>query len=180
MPSILETRQLILRPVEERDLDQIQREFAQWEIVRYLAAQVPWPYPADGAVTWYRTMVEPQTARGEGWYWTMRPKVEPEVVAGVISLLVGEETNRGFWVARRWQRRGFASEAADAVTDFWFDVLGFPRLRVPKAADNLPSRRISERQGMRVVATGEKDHVGGRMRSELWELTADEWHGRRR
>ena len=37
------------------------------------------------------------------------------------------------------------------------------------------SRRISEKQGMRVVWRGEKDYVGGSMECELWEITADEW-----
>jgi hypothetical protein len=35
------------------------------------------------------------------------------------------------------------TEACDAVTDYWFDVLREPVLRVPKAA-NGASRRISE------------------------------------
>jgi [ribosomal protein S5]-alanine N-acetyltransferase len=41
------------------------------------------------------------------------------------------------------------TEAADAVTDYWFDTLKFPVLRVPKAIANADSRRISEKQGIR-------------------------------
>ena len=44
------------------------------------------------------------------------------------------------------------TEASDAVTDFWFNTLKFPVLRVPKAIANTASRRISEKQGMRVIA----------------------------
>jgi hypothetical protein len=47
-------------------------------------------------------------------------------------------------------------------------------LRVPKAAANAPSRRISERQGLRVIAAGERDFVCGRLPFELWEITAAE------
>ena len=46
------------------------------------------------------------------------------------------------------------TEAVEAVTDYWFPVLGFPVLRVPKAVANTASRRISEKIGMRVVSTG--------------------------
>ena len=35
------------------------------------------------------------------------------------------------------------TEAADAVTDYWFNTLKFPVLRVPKAAANIASRRVS-------------------------------------
>jgi ribosomal-protein-alanine N-acetyltransferase len=66
-------------------------------------------------------------------------------------------------------------EAADAVTDYWFEVLKFPLLRVPKAVGNRGSRRISEKQGMRVVAVVERDFVSGRFPSEIWEITVEEW-----
>jgi ribosomal-protein-alanine N-acetyltransferase len=61
------------------------------------------------------------------------------------------------------------------VNDYWFDVLGFPVLRAPKAIANIGSRRISEKTGMRLVERLEREYVSGRMPSEIWEITADEW-----
>jgi len=72
------------------------------------------------------------------------------------------------------------SEACEVVTDYWFDVLNVPVLRVPKAIANTASRRISEKQGMRVIAVEERDYVSGRLPSELWEITAEEWHAYKR
>ena len=73
------------------------------------------------------------------------------------------------------------TEAVIAVNDFWFDVLGFSLMRIPKAIANTASRRISEKTGMRVVGT-KPDHafVCGQLPAEIWELTADEWHAFRR
>jgi RimJ/RimL family protein N-acetyltransferase len=71
------------------------------------------------------------------------------------------------------------TEAAEAVTDYWFDVLKFPVLRVPKAVDNLASRRISEKHRMRVVATETRHYVSGPALSEIWEITAEEWRAQR-
>ncbi len=48
---LLETRRLMLRPLSRQDVPAIQRRFPKWEVVRYLAARVPWPYPSDGAAT---------------------------------------------------------------------------------------------------------------------------------
>jgi [ribosomal protein S5]-alanine N-acetyltransferase len=70
-------------------------------------------------------------------------------------------------------------EASDAATDFWFNTLKFPVLRAPKAIVNVASRRISEKQGMRLVATEERDYVSGRLPSEIWEITAEEWRARK-
>ncbi|HEV2221397.1 MAG TPA: GNAT family N-acetyltransferase [Candidatus Acidoferrales bacterium] len=175
----LETPRLLLRPLELADAPQIQVLFPQWEIVRYLRNAIPWPYPADGALQYVRDVALPAIARGEAWHWTLRLTIEPEQVIGFISLIKGETENRGFWMSPPWQGRGLMSEACDAVTDYWFNVLKFPVLRVPKAVANRASRRISEKQGMRVVVTEERDYVGGRFATEIWQITAEEWHGRR-
>lgn len=178
--TALETSRLWLRPLELGDAAQTQILFPQWEVVRFLTKAVPWPYPADGAETYYRDVALPAMERGDAWHWTLRLKTNPEQLIGCISLLRAEEENRGFWLGLPWQRQGLMSEACESVTDFWFNVLGFSVLRVPKAISNIASRRISEKQGMRVIATVERDYVGGRFPAEIWEITAEEWNGRRR
>jgi len=179
MIPTLETPRLLLRPLSIEDADQVQELFPQWEIVRHLNALVPWPYPSDGAYTFFRDVALPSVARGEQWIWTLRPKTDPDRVIGSISLMRSDSENRGFWLGLPWHGQGLMTEAADAVTDFWFDTLGFPVLRVPKAVANVASRRVSEKQGMRVIATVDRDYVSGRCRAEIWEITAVEWRARR-
>ena len=179
MTPELETARLVLRPLELADAEQTQVLFPQWEIVRYLANRVPWPYPADGARTFYRDHTLPAVERGEEWAWTLRLKSNPGQMIGSISLMKSENNNRGFWIGLPWQRQGLISEASEGVNDYWFDTLRFPVLRVPKAAVNAASRRISEKNGMRVVATEEREYVSGRYLTEIWEITAEEWRVRR-
>jgi [ribosomal protein S5]-alanine N-acetyltransferase len=175
MTPTLETARLLLRPLELADADQIQLIFPQWEIVKYLANKVPWPYPPDGAITFLRDIALPAVERGDEWLWTIRRKEEPGALIGLITLAKNETENRGFWIAPQWQGRGLMSEACDAVTDYWFETLKFPVLRAPKAIANQASRRISEKQGMRIIASVERDYVSGRLPSETWEITAEEW-----
>jgi len=66
-----------------------------------------------------------------------------------------------------------------AVNAYWFDVLGFPRPRAPKAVANVASRRISEKTGMRLVVTFERDYVSGRLPAEIWKSTAAECRAKR-
>ncbi|HUV70720.1 MAG TPA: GNAT family N-acetyltransferase [Terracidiphilus sp.] len=174
------TERLILRPQEMGDAEQIQELFPQWEIVRFLMNRVPWPYPADGALDYIRDVAVPQMERGEAWHWTLRLGVAPERIIGSISLTRGEADNRGFWLGPEWRGQGLMSEACVWVNDFWFETLGFAVLRVSKAVGNIDSRRISERMGMRLVGYGEKDYVSGRLRSEIWEITAEEWRAWKR
>jgi RimJ/RimL family protein N-acetyltransferase len=179
----LETPRLILRPLELADAEQVQRIFPHWEIVKFLNRRTPWPFPADGAFTHIRDVILPATERGEEWHWSLRLKSDPGLLIGSISLRKREGHNRGFWLGMDWHGKGLMTEAVDAATDYWFDVLGFPVLRASKAVANVASRKISERSGMRVIATEETDYVGGRFPTEIWEITADEWRahrGRRR
>jgi|SRR5580704_10981000 ribosomal-protein-alanine N-acetyltransferase len=179
MTPPLETRRLLLRPAELADAEQTQILFPHWEIVRYLADVVPWPYPPNGAYRYYREMALPAVERGDAWHWSLRLKANPGQMIGFVSLVKGETTNRGFWIGQQWQRQGLMTEACDVVTEYWFNVLKFPVLRVPKAIANTASRRISERQGMRVIATEERGYVSGRFLSEIWEITAEEWNARK-
>jgi RimJ/RimL family protein N-acetyltransferase len=71
------------------------------------------------------------------------------------------------------------TEAVIAVNDYWFEVLGFPVLRAPKAVANAASRRISEKTGMRRIGIEERNLVSGRQLSEVWEITAEEWRARK-
>ena len=185
MVPVLETERLILRPISLEDAPQAQAIFPQWEIVRYLADKVPWPYPTDGALTFIRDIAIPAMERGDAWHWTIRLKTDPDRIIGAISLTRGAvglthgvESNRGFWLDPAFRRQGLMLEASRCVTDFWFNVLEMPLIRVSKAVDNMGSRRISEKQGMRMVAVEDRDYVSGRLPSEIWEITREEWLAR--
>lgn len=171
----LETRCLQLCPLRLEDAEQIQQLFPQWEVVRFLAGRVPWPYPEDGARTYIRDMALPAMERGDEWHWTLRLKSKPEQIIGCISLMKGDHQNRGFWLGLPWRGQGLMSEACDAVTDYWFEELRYLVLRAPKAVGNTASRRISVRQGMRLIAIEERQFVSGMLAAEIWEITAEEW-----
>lgn len=172
---VLATARLLLRPLQLADAEQTQQLFPQWEVVKFLNASVPWPYPPDGALSYVRDIALPAVARGDEWYWTLRLKDQPEKLIGLIGLKKGEQENRGFWLGPPWRGKGLMTEAVVAANDYWFDVLGFSFMRVLKAVANIESIRISEKTGMRRVSTAEREFVVGRLLAETWEMTAEEW-----
>lgn len=132
MFPVLTTFRLILRPLEMADVEQIQNVFPHWDVVRHLSKSVPWPYPPDGALRFCRDIAFPEMQRGEGWYWTLRLKSNPEQLIGCISLHKNETINRGFWMGPAWQKQGYMSEAADAATDTGLTCLAFRFCACPK------------------------------------------------
>jgi RimJ/RimL family protein N-acetyltransferase len=179
MVPILETARLILRPIELADALAVQELFPHWDIVRYMNAKIPWPYPADGALQFIRDVALPAMERGEQWVWAIRLKGGPSHLIGVINLSAAKDENRGFWLGLPWQGQGLMTEACEAVTGFWFAGLGRDRLRVSKAAANAASRRVSQRQGAQLIAVEERDYVAGRLAAEVWELTREDWNSHR-
>jgi RimJ/RimL family protein N-acetyltransferase len=176
---VLETQRLILRPLRLDDAPAIQRLFPHWEIVRCLLAACPWPYPEDGAETNVRDCLA-KMARGEQFYWTITLKGGGDELVGRIGLHpdTGDQEMRGFWLARHLWGRGLATEAAEAVTAYAFDTLGWPVLYVTNAATNLASHRIKEKQGFELVEVREGVFVEGVQPKEVWRLTADAWRAR--
>ena len=81
----LQTKRLLLRPLQLADAEQTQRLFPQWEIVKFLTSKVKWPYPAGRAFNYYRDEALPKIARGEEWQWTLRLKESPDSHIGVIG-----------------------------------------------------------------------------------------------
>ena len=147
-----------------------------------MAGYVPWPYPADGAERFIVDCALPAMAAGRQWHWALRRRAAPERTIGVITLMDGDGDgdNRGFWLDPVWQGQGLMREACEVVTDYWFDVLERPMLRMAKAVANTRSRGFSEKIGMRHVATEMRDLVGGREVCEIWEMTREEWAARAR
>lgn len=178
---ILETARLVLRPVELRDAPAIQRDFPDWELVKHLHAGIPWPYPQDGAIANIRDCLA-RRARGEKFFWVLTLKGGDDEAIGRIDLgpYDGETRDtRGFWLARRFWGRGLMTEAAEAVTGYAFEVLGWPFLYLNNAAENRASHRIKEKQGAEIVDVLPHPYMSGEGMRVTWILRREVWLARK-
>ncbi len=183
MPAtpVLHTPRLVLRPVRSKDAPVIQRRFPKWEVVRWLDAKVPWPYPADGATTFVGQCLQ-DMARGEKSHWAIVPRTGPADLIGMINLWPDDgsgQGQRGFWLDPEFHGKGLMTEAADRVTDYAFRKLGWPCLWLSNAQENHASRRIKEKQGARLVDLLIAQCVSGQVPQMLWLLTREDWLARR-
>jgi RimJ/RimL family protein N-acetyltransferase len=177
---ILITRRLILRPLEDRDAPAIQRLFPQWEVVRWLHAGVPWPYPQDGAQTNVALCLG-QRARGEKFHWAITLRGSDEL-RGRIDLWAFDGENRdirGFWLDPKLHGLGLMTEAANAVTGYAFETLEWPYLYLTNAVENRASARVKEKQGAVEVARERQAYVSGECDRQVWLLTREAWLARR-
>lgn len=176
MPPVLETDRLILRPPHPGDAEAYYRYFNDWEIVRYLGRGVPWPYTPAIAEEFITRMI----AEANPLFWVITKKdrgdKSDELIGAIEFFPEGDQGQRGFWLGREFQGQGLMTEAAIAATDYWFDGLKKPVLRLRNAVTNPASRRIKEKTGARFLAIVEKDYMDPDFtHAETWEITADDW-----
>jgi RimJ/RimL family protein N-acetyltransferase len=174
---VLETERLTLRPPRDSDVSAIQRGFSDWEVVRYLHGEVPWPYPPDGAAQHWPRMAG-EIERREKAHWAITLKGGDDALIGHIVLWADDgrnEDQRGFWLAREHWGRGLMTEAANRVVDYALVDLGWPHLWLNNAEVNVASHRVKEKQGAVIVNRSPRRYVYGEGTKITWVLTRDAW-----
>lgn len=178
---VFETERLILRGVTLEDEAAYKKNFVDYEVIRHLAAAVPWPYPENGVSDFIKNGILPQQGNGR-WVWGIFLKTNPSELIGVVDLWRdGKPENRGFWLAREHWGRGIMSEAVEPVMDHAFDELGFEKLVFANAVGNKASRRVKEKTGARLLYSEPAKFVDpAYTEHEIWELTKKAWGDFRR
>jgi ribosomal-protein-alanine N-acetyltransferase len=171
----IRTERLLLRPQQPADLDAIMELASRREVAA--TTFVPHPYSAAYARDWIRKSEEDRAAgRAHGFAIT---ELETGRLVGVVGLHVDAEHRRaeiGYWIGLPFWGRGFATEAALAVTDYGFETLELERIFGQHFAENPGSGRVLEKAGFsyegllrgHVLKWGERKDVAiyGLMRSD--------------
>ena len=170
------TRRLVLRELVASDIPAYEKHFINYEVIRYLTASVPWPYPADGVRKYVHMDILPHQG-SDRWVWTICLQEEPAELIGVIELLrQASPANRGFWLGQQFWGNGYMTEAIRPVTDYAFETLGFEKLIFANAVGNERSRRIKEKSGARLVRREAAQYVDPSLTErDVFELTKQEW-----
>jgi len=178
MPDSLELNgeRVCLRPVTMYDIPAYEKHFVDYEVIRHLTDNVPWPYPENGVSDW----VVNHTLALQGnnrWTWGLFLHTDSSTLIGGIELWrPGTPENRGFWLGRSYWGQGLMTEAAVLVTDFAFEQLNFESLVFSNAKGNQRSARIKEKTGARFIGCEPATFVDSEYtEQELWELHKHEW-----
>jgi len=97
-----------------------------------------------------------------GWVQLTVEERATGATVGDIGLSPAEEEpgviKIGYTIAPAFQGLGYATEAVSALVRFAFDDLGALTVRAYASADNLPSIRVAEKVGLRLVEKVERRH----------------------
>lgn len=171
----LETPRLILRPIVLEDHVWAQKLFPEYEVVKYLNHFVPWPYPDDGVISFYKNIILPAMEAGTKLCWAIIEK-NSGTPMGALELNPASTTeSRGFWLGLPYHGKGYMSEVVAATNDYAFDVLKLKKLYLGNAKANTASGNIKIKSGADLVSEEEKKFVSGTLAHQSWEQTPDNW-----
>lgn len=147
--NILETHRLILREFVADDCDSLALVLSDPETMRF------YPAPLDPAAVeeWIARNRRRYSKDGHG-LWAMVLKSKGDLIGdcGLTMQNVDDvdEVEIGYHVRRDCWGQGFATEAARACREYGFANLPVERLISIIRPENLPSRRVAEKNGMKV------------------------------
>jgi [ribosomal protein S5]-alanine N-acetyltransferase len=148
-PQILETPRLILREFSTDDIDALGSVLSDPETMRFYPA----PLDRGGVEEWIARNLRRYTKDGHG-LWAMILKANGELI-GDCGLTVQpvdtiEEIEIGYHVRHDCWGQGLATEAARACRDYGFTQLSVDHVISLIRPENLPSRRVAEKNGMTI------------------------------
>ncbi len=147
-PPILETERLILRPQTMEDVDDIVKLAGDIAIIK-TTLNIPYPYEKEDAIAWLSTLKE-SWEKQESLNLAITQKKDNAYTGGIgLNLyLRHDKAALGYWVAKPYWGKGYATEAAHALIQFGFTELNLNRIEADYFSNNPASGRVMQKLGM--------------------------------
>jgi RimJ/RimL family protein N-acetyltransferase len=175
----IETGRLLLRKYRDQDVHDIveySREADFW-----LARSLDWAPTSAGVRAYFEAQRDLQPESFPEWMNLMINLKSERKVVGCVGIGVTDkeqgQASIGWMLSCRYQGRGLATEAAQALVDFGFRSMGLHRIFARTGRANTRSWRLMERIGMRREAHFRQSHkVRGEWDDEfVYAILAHEW-----
>jgi RimJ/RimL family protein N-acetyltransferase len=142
--TTIATERLILRPLDESDLDDLVVAINNFAIVKN-TARIPFPYGRKDAEDY---LALTRTAGPNQLFLSIALKDAPHRVIGGISAEGGEhDSELGYWIAQPLWGKGYMGEAAGAMTAHVFQYTEYDTLVAGYRIGNEASRSVLARLG---------------------------------
>jgi RimJ/RimL family protein N-acetyltransferase len=146
---LIETERLVLRAPRLEDAKTIATLVNDRRIAEN-TLRIPHPY---GIADAQRYITGANANSGETAFLITRRDTTVLGACGIAER-AGAEPEIGYWLAVAFWGEGYATEAARAVIDYAFDVLGYEVLRGGARVSNPASRRVLEKCGFQWTGVG--------------------------
>lgn len=144
------TKRLILRPTTLDDVADIVRNINNLNVTKWLLV-VPYPYKPKDAKFWIeRQKSETKEKPRKSYHFGIELKVEKRIIGGCGLKKVDRYNGTaeiGYWLGQDYWKKGYGSEALEALLDLAFKRLKLRRLEAEIFSGNPSSGKLLEKYG---------------------------------
>lgn len=180
----LETKRLILREWNNKDIEDITEGLNNIDVSKWLAF-VPHPYTMKNAEKWIKYCVE-NAEKGQArssYEFAIELKTENKIIGGVSLDKINEfqgTAGGGIWINAKYHGQGYGTEAFGKRIEFAFIKLNLRRLENGFFEGNLSSFKMQEKFGYVIEGKRRKAFrcmADGALKDEyITGLLKEEWN----
>ena len=149
------TARLRLRCYTGGDLASLVAGIGDWDVAQWLD-QAPYPYSAKDGWAWIRHVEQRHRAEAPTTFALARS--EDDVLVGGVGFHDYKGASElGFWLAKPYWGRGYASEAVQAVLAYGFETLEIDRIIARTDPANVRCQNVLAKAGFRRIADAQLD-----------------------
>ncbi|MEK6952154.1 MAG: GNAT family protein [Nanoarchaeota archaeon] len=178
----IETRRLILRRIEKKDIPDLIQNINNLNVSRYLLV-VPYPYTLKDARWWVEHCKETEKEKTRNDYsFNIELKSEKKIIGSIGLTHVDSfqgTAEVGYWLGEKYWRQGMMSEALTVILNLAFEKLKLRRINLFAYKENKASNALARKfdfiyEGMKRMAVRAKST--GKIHDEnIYGLLKEEW-----
>ena len=146
-------KRLSLRPFSEQDADRVAQLAGNPQLQKTVLA-LPYPYTRQNALDWIATHRE--DFESDSRYEMAVVLKESGLLIGCMGLMCEPAHRRaelGYWIGQPYWGQGYATEAAQAIIRFGFEIKNLHRIDCTYFSSNPASGRVMQKCGMEYEGT---------------------------
>ncbi len=175
--QVLKTKRLVLRKQKMSDAKVMPSIYNEKALSKF--TNIPYPYKLKNAKEFLKGATKKFGKTEYGFFITL--KGTKEIIGSTAIMRINELDKRaevGYFIAKPYRKKGYATEACSAVLDFAFNNLKLHRINIDHIKGNKASQNVikkigakyegTEREGSRPADGKYKDHL-------LYAILGREW-----
>ena len=178
----LETKRLILRDLEDKDVKELLLLVNDLDVSQYLAI-VPHPYSLKDAKWFVNHCKEESKKKPRESYELGIELKDKEKIIGIVSItkvdLWDKKATLGYWLGKQYWKNGIMTEAVRKLIEFAFDELKLQRIDVNASTKNKASNSLIKKLGFKYEGMRKRNHraksTGKYHDANIYGLLKEDW-----
>ena len=166
----METKRLMFRKITQEDYNNLKEIISDPETMKYY----PQPYNDEGVQKWIDWCIGCYKKRGFGLFAIILKENNKFIGDCGITLqnINGKDVFEiGYHINKKYWNQGYASEASQYMKDYFFANTEYDEVYSYMNKENIPSRRIAEKNGMKFV----EEYSDGEENLVVYKITRSEY-----